>query len=200
MRFILDCRVALAVCLTSAAALGQPGAKDVSKRHSTQESCLDAARAALGPRAAVLRCGDLNRSGILEAVVALVLKPNRKRCTPASRVLILRLREAGWRQVFEARPRFQIRNTEGYVGIDYIDDADFYRGYCVVITDASASQLFSIVLAYIGSDGRVDEEGLPIGVAWNRKVGRYQEIASNEGPLKFAPEIKNPPHINTQKR
>jgi hypothetical protein len=200
MRLISIGRIvlALSICLSSATtALAQAGAKAASTIN--QRSCLDAARAALGPGAVVLRCGDLNSSGTPEAVAALVLKPNRKRCTPASRVLILRFERAGWRKVFDAGEHFEIRNTEGYVGIDYIDDANVYRGYCVEISDRSGSELFSVGLAFIGSDDRVDEEGLPINVAWNSKVGRYQEIVSNDAPPKFAPELKNPPHINTRK-
>ena len=40
-------------------------------------------------------------------------------------------------------------------------------------------------------------EGAPIEIAWNSKVGRYQEYAANEDPVGFKPELKNPPHIRT---
>ena len=93
---------------------------------TNQGSCLDAAASTVGARAVVLRCGDLNASGTLEAVVAVPLKPDRKDCVPVSRLLVLRRDPTGWKPAFEAGPHSEIKNTEGYVGVDYIDDSDLY--------------------------------------------------------------------------
>jgi hypothetical protein len=199
MRLIVGCRIVLAFSLCIC---GAPlaSAQSVAKAVLTndQQSCLKGAQAALGPGAVVLRCGDLNGSGKLEVVAAMVLRPSRKQCTAVSRIVILGGANSSWTQVFLAGTHFEIKNTDGYVGIDYIDDADQYRGFCVEITDRNRSEPFSIALAFISSGGRVDEDGLPIRVAWNSKVGRYQEIESNEGPPQFASESKSPPHRNSK--
>jgi hypothetical protein len=191
-------RLAFVVVIGSAVALAQPRAHELARLN--QQACVDAAKATLGQGAILLRCGELNGAGIQEAVVALGLKPISRRCTAVSELRILRHEAAGWKTAFQADRQFQIKNPAGFVGIDYIDESDAYRGFCVDITEHKAQERFSIALSFIVADGTVDEEGLPIAVAWNTKVGRYQEILSGGDPVLFAPEKKNVPHINIQER
>src|ERR1039457_1837629 len=121
-------RLVLILLVGSAVSLAQPRARNLSSPN--QQACLDAARATIGQGAVVLRCGDLNGTGIQEAAVALVAKSVRSGCTPVSRLLILRFERSGWKTAFEAE-RFQTKNASGFVGMDYIDDSDTSRGYCV---------------------------------------------------------------------
>src|ERR1039457_6658689 len=122
------------------------------------------------------------------------------RCSASSSELNVVILNCSWKTAFGAN-RFQIKNPAGFVGMDYIDDSDASRGFCIDITDRKAPGQFSIGLLFIGADGKVDEEALPIDIAWNSKAGRYQEVVSNEGdPVLFAPEKRNVPHINSQER
>jgi hypothetical protein len=137
-----------------------------------------------------------NASGTLEAVVAVPLKPDREDCVPVSRLLVLRHDPTGWKPAFEAGPHSEIKNPEGYVGIDYIDDSDLYPSYCLKISDAKGGQPFLISISFIASDDQVDEGGIPLDIAWNSKVLRYLEIVSGDGPVVFAAEKKDVPHIH----
>jgi hypothetical protein len=123
-------RLVLTLLVGGAVVLAQPHQPDSGSLN--QQACFDAARATIGQGAVVLRCGDLNGVGVQEAVVASILRLVRKGCTPVSRLLILRLERSGWKTAFDAE-RSQTKNASGYVGMDYIDDSDTSRGYCVEI-------------------------------------------------------------------
>jgi hypothetical protein len=90
--------------------------------------CLAAARTILGPAAVVLRCGELNAAKDLEVVAVLRRKiaspPNY--CEPLSRFVVLRYEKTGWKTILDGAK--EIKNPEGYVGLDYIDDSPEYMG------------------------------------------------------------------------
>lgn len=173
-----------------------PAARLIGQRAVTpSRACISAARAVLGANALVLRCGDVNGSGTQEAVAALRLKsvPTREECAPVSHVVVLRSDKAHWTTALDVAK--EIKNPEGYVATDYIDDSYHFPGYCLELSDkrSDGATAFTIFLTYLNPSGAV--EGSSTEISWNNKVNRYQEFADVGG---FKPEIKNPPHINTR--
>jgi len=79
-----------------------------------------------------------------------------------------------------------------------LDSSD--PSYCLQINDAKGGQPFLISISFIASNGKVDQGGIPLEIAWNSKMRRYQEIVSSDGPVVFAAEKKDPPHTNLKKR
>ena len=161
------------------------------------QSCLDAVRRLLGPRAEIVKYGGLNGPSVLEAVAIQRLgKPGRgDEAIPISRLIILRLEASAWKLILDVSENKT--NEAGYVGIDYIDDSYEFHGYQLLLADHSSDGEvgFTVELIYLNAGGV--PEGAPIEIAWNSKVGRYQEYAANEDPVGFKPESKNPPHIRT---
>jgi len=167
--------------------------RPASSRVAVPQACLDAIKMALGPGASVLRYGALNTTSAPEVIAAVKLKsfPAHADCTPVSRMVILRLEKSGWKTILDASK--QIKNSEGYVGIDYIDDSSSSPGYCLQMSDhrSDSAHVFTIFMSYLNKAG--DIEGSSIEISWNSKLDRYQEFADVEG---FLPEVKNPPHRN----
>jgi hypothetical protein len=165
-----------------------------------QESCLAAARAALGPGAVVLKCGHLIGPGDLEVAAAIPLRPFRADAsgTAVSRLVILR-KAAGtsrWVNEFTADKDWT-RNPAGYVGVEYIDDSFKYTGYRVSFSGrrSDGAPGFTLFLFSLNPNG--SNEGVPLEVGWNRSVKRFQEFSYEAEPVGFRAEIKNPPHIRT---
>ena len=158
--------------------------------------CMSAVRASLGPGAVVLRYGHLSTTTASEAlaVVKLASAPTHRECVPVSRAAVFRLEKSGWKIALDAAK--EIRNTEGYIGLSYIDDAHVLYGYCLSTTDKRSDGVpaFSLYLSSLERDGT---EGLPTEISWNQSVGRYQEVTANAGS-RFKPELKNPPHIHSR--
>jgi len=166
---------------------------------SIPEGCIKAAKAALGPKAIVLGYGNIGTKEDEEAFAALRLESIRasKGCIPVTEIVIMRQGSDGWRTIFEARRHMQIKNPEGFVGIEYIDDSFDYPGFCLDITTRKPSEPFSFALTFLKNGGI--GEGLQLYIGWNSAVRRYQSM-TYENPPTFEPEIKNPPHINVGKR
>jgi hypothetical protein len=166
----------------------------------TSQVCSDAAKRLLGPKVEILKCGFLNDTTILEtvAIVGIGCTPLHHEGTLVSRLAVLRKESSGWKAVLDVGK--EITNGEGYVGIDYIDDSFQFHGYRIVLADhrSDGKPSFTIRLSYITQDGESD--GIPLEIAWNEKVGRYQEFTANEVPEGFRSEIKNPTHVRTRKQ
>jgi hypothetical protein len=86
-----------------------------------RQSCMDSARLLIGSGAELIRFGHLSKGAPLECV-AILRSPKASRTggTPVASLSILRHDGATWVRVFEANR--EMRNPEGYVGLDYIDD------------------------------------------------------------------------------
>jgi hypothetical protein len=68
------------------------------------------------------------------------------------------------------------RNSYGYVGVDYID-ANWHGNYWIELSKPADPGGLSLTVRYSTENGRgVDDEGVPVLIGWNKKVGRYQEI------------------------
>lgn len=143
----------------------------------------------------MLRCGKLNSRGKLEVLAAVKLTrvAAPKYCTPVSRFAILSLQNAT--RTIEVDGAKQIKNPEGYIATDYIDDSPDLPRYCLKATAqrSDGTSGFTIFLNYFGARGEI--EGSSTEISWNGKAGRYQEFTDVEG---FRPEVKNPPHIRTR--
>ncbi len=162
---------------------------------------LEAARTALGPGAVVLRVAHPDGTDSTEVLAALSLAsiPPSQGCTPVSHIVVLRRSTEGWQTVLDADKDGQVKNPEGYVGVDYIDDSQENRspGYCADLSQ-ELDKHFSLALTYLTAAGA--EDGIPVYVEWNDKVGRYQSSIINSDPPGFESELKNPPHVDTSKR
>ena len=116
--------------LCAAVAFGQPGSS------SRAQSCLAAARKALGPQAEVLKCGDLTGNNVLETVAATRIKRfhTTEKGVPISKLVVLRSDKPDWDVELTVADRV-MRNQVGYVAMDYIDDLPSsrraYAGYLV---------------------------------------------------------------------
>jgi hypothetical protein len=149
----------------------------------------------LGPDAEIVKYGRLNGTNTVEAVGIVKIKglALNGEGIPVSQLAILRL-DPRWRLVLRASEDW-IKNDAGYVGIDFIDDSFRISGYRAKLsnqtTDGEAG--FMLDLSFLLPGGESDE-GTPIRIAWNAAVGKYQEVVSNDGPVEFKPEIRQPPH------
>jgi hypothetical protein len=141
-----------------------------------------------------IRSGRLSGGAPEECVAVVVAKgfASLREGTAVLRLVILRDDRGRWPVVFEAGR--QLRNSDGYVGLDYIDDAFDFRGYRLKLGDkgCDGAARFTLVFWYLTSEGA--DDGLSIEVGWNRATGRYQEFdCFSEAPV-FKTELKNPPH------
>lgn len=94
-----------------------------------QQDCLVAARKALGIKAQVVRCGELNTPGVQEVIAALPAKypPGDYSELAIWKMVILRHEPSGWRTALTASR--EIQNEAGYIGLEYIDDYFHFMGY-----------------------------------------------------------------------
>jgi len=173
-----------------------------AQRHATNseaKSCSDAAKKALGFEGEVVRCGYLTGADTLEAVAVLRLEQFRDRgdSIAVSKLVILRQNSPEWNVELTA-DRGWIRNSAGYVGIEFIDDSEQIFGYRASFSDRRSDDVaaYTIYLNFLSPTGH--NEGTAIEISWNPSVARFQEFAYGEDPEGFKPEIKNPPHIRTR--
>lgn len=166
----------------------------------SDSQCLSAAKSALGPNAEVLKCGELTKTRALEAVAFLPLKGLRKTTdgTPISKLVVLRRERSQWVVELTADQN-PPRNRVGYIGIDYIDDSEKGGRYRISCHDEGSNEIprFTIALFYLSPNG--ENQGMPVEIAWNRPLRRFQEYTVNHEPEGFQPENKNPPHIHRRK-
>lgn len=136
----------------------------------------------------------------MEAVAFVRLKQFKvdRNGIPVSRLVIFRKVHSHWTVVLDAAKG--IRNPVGYVGSDYIDDSYGYPGYRVSFSDRRSDDkpAFVLWLYFLGTDG--EPEGIAAEISWNPAVGRFQEFGGgDQPPLRFLPELKNPPHIRSSR-
>ena len=182
------------VCCAFSACARPKDAGTVAKDHTPD--CLAAAQNVLGPEAEVKRCSNLEKE-VVEAIAIVRLKQfaENKEGIPITKLVILRQTESRWEIALDVAK--QIRNPNGYVGIDYIDDSEQYPGFRIAISERG-KQPFMLALSYMRRDG--GSEGIPIYISWNSATGRFQELISNEGdPDRFKDELRNPPRISRDK-
>lgn len=167
---------------------------------SPAQSCLEAAKKALGPDAEILKCGHLTGTDALEVVGAIRLTQFRATAdgVPVSKLIVLQQQESRWVTELTADEN-AIRNPAGYIGVDFIDDSDKFSRYRVSFYDKDSHQVpgFTLAVFYLSPDGH--NEGIPVEISWNPSVERFQEYTENHAPPGFQPENKNPPHIRTRK-
>jgi len=161
--------------------------------------CLDAAKHALGTGAEIAKCGHLVGGLSVEAVAFIRLERFKDNADglPVKRLVILRTADSHWYTALDVAK--EVQNPSGYIGIDYIDDSEQYPGFRAAFLDRRADGKvgFVLQLTYLRQDGT--SEGLPMWIAWNPDVGRFQEFTVNEEPGGFVQEVKNPPHIRSAK-
>ncbi|MEW5980348.1 MAG: hypothetical protein AB1898_31560 [Acidobacteriota bacterium] len=158
---------------------------------------MKAARRLLGPKAEILRYGDISKNGKIEAlaIAKLTADPGSGKDILISRAIILRREGSEWNVVLDAAE--QIKNKEGYIGLDYIDESSGFYGYRLTLNDRRGDEqpAFTIYLTDLGPDG--EPQGTAIEINWNPDVGRYQEFSYGDYPAVFKPELKNPRRLRS---
>jgi hypothetical protein len=164
-------------------------AQEVAKPSTVD--CGSEAKRALGPRAQVLRLGDLTGEGSIECLAVVSYQTRDEHKVLIKSGAILQLHGNRWDRVLSIEG--QVRNPQGYVGLDFID-ASYTHGFALSTDDerSDGTKGFTLYLTYL--DPQLKPEGVAIQVSWNPKVHRFQEYAPNElNPPDFKPEVKNPP-------
>jgi len=182
-----------------------PGAKTLrpdqyTPRESADEACLAAAKKMLGPETQVFKCGHLTGTDALETAAGVRLRQFRltREGTPVSKFVVLRRENSQW--VTELRAdQAPLRNPVGYIATDYIDDSHDYGRYRVSFYDEGSNQLLGLFVDVFYLSPRGENEGIPVEIGWNPKVGRFQEYTENRDPVGFQPENANPRHIRTRR-
>jgi hypothetical protein len=159
------------------------------------KDCLKAAVRLLGSKAEILHYGDVSKNGKIEAVAIARLAPDAtvRKDILVSRAMILRREGSEWSVVLDATE--QIKNEQGYIGLDYIDESSGFYGYRLSLDDRRGDDqpAFTIYLTDLGPDK--EPQGAATEINWNPNVGRYQEFSYGDYPAVFKPEVKNPPRL-----
>jgi len=179
-----------------------PSAASTSNRELNSAavgSCRQAGKAALGPAAKILKCGKLIGQRSLDAIAAIPLRqyPDTGDGIAVSSLVILQRQKTKWKVVLRADRKNWIRNSAGYIGIDFIDDSADFVGYRVSFSneEAPAAPKFTIWLSYLRRSGH--SEGIATEIKWNPSIRKFQEYTDTQDPAGFRSEIKNPPHFHT---
>lgn len=172
--------------LCTAVAFGQ------SASSNRAQSCLAAARRALGSQAEVLKCGDLTENNVLETVAAIRIKrfPTTADGIPVSRLVVLRQVGRGWSCEL-AIDKDSMRNSFGY--IEYLKGyPGTSNGFRVSFgRDKEISRTaFMVWLYFLSPTG--ENEGTAVDITWNAAVKRFQEFSYDGIQHGFQPEVKNP--------
>lgn len=155
------------------------------------ESCRTEANRLLGIRAQVLKAGDLLGTGNVQCLVVLpYAAKGGSRERKVRRGVIVQREGSTWHELL----RFDdtIRNPQGFVGIDFLDDEPTF-GFLLETADerSDGTRGFTLYLTWLNP--HLQPEGIAVQLAWNRKVRRFQEYAPNElDPPDFKPELRNP--------
>jgi hypothetical protein len=171
------------------------------------DSCLEAARQALGPAGEVARCGHLTRTPPLETVAVIRLKQfpgTADGGIAVSKLVVLRqTRTSQWRTALTV-DKICAKNNMGYLGEGYIIDvpkyaralAGYYVWYSNYIDTEEKKPGFAIVFQSLRWDRDEEEEGTSWEIAWSPSVERFQYYTDNEDPSGFRPEKKNLPRLS----
>ena len=167
-------------------------------------SCLQAAKKELGPAAVVLKFGNLTGTSALGCVAGVPLKQSRNTAdgTPVSSFVILRQSlSPGWKTELTGDKSW-MRNDTGYLGLEFIDDSHPSAGYRIGFKDRRSDGEPGFVLYVYYLSPRAEDEGLPVEISWNPKVGRFQEFdyGIDLHGIGFRSEVKNPRHVRAQTR
>jgi hypothetical protein len=171
----------------------RPTSGEVTVARQDRSSCESAAKDVLGPKAQVLLCGPISRKGVREVLGVVKLDGlNQGEWIGVAKFAILREAEPTW-EVELIADEGRMRNPVGYVAVDNIDDSYRPRYTIQYSGGMSSGKDIDLLVRYIGPNGETDS--LPVEVAWNDVVNRFQEYPL--GGSDFAPEIKNPRHWNS---
>ena len=154
--------------------------------------CVRVAKEKIGAMAELIEFGSLSPRSPTECVaVDRINEMSDPKKLFVRRLVILRRVANGWTVALDVAK--DITNPEGFVGIDYIDDAFKFEGYRVDLARQgfNGASRFTIAVTYL-VNGK--EDGVPIEIGWNPETGRYQEFGYSTADA-FKQELKNPPHI-----
>lgn len=157
-----------------------------------RDLCAAAAKNALRAEVLLVRFGDLTGGGKPGCVAVVPQGTNQgEKKILSRRGIVLQANGDQWRELL----RFddEIRNEQGYIGIDFIDP-DYHYGLALETDDQRSDGTKAFTMYFTFLDAKLKPEGLAVEVSWNPKTRRFQEYAPNElDPPDFKPEIRNPP-------
>lgn len=155
-----------------------------------QHECLVAARRALGPKATVLKCHEVNQAGVLELVATIPVAPKSRSAHEifSKDLVILRRIGGEWKTVLRASRLIQ--NDAGYIGSDYIDDCSPFWADAIEFRNERPDGRKGLVVSIQWRAFENDTDPWPTDVAWDSSTGRYREITGDG----FRAEKKNLPH------
>ena len=192
----LDCVMFIAVIASALVgfirASAQVPSHDVREHQSVvqQQECLKAAQRVLGPRARLLKCGELNQTGILESIAAIPVKPKSHVVQGifATDLIILRGSHGDWKTALRASRLIQ--NDAGYIGIDYIDECSPFWADHIEFWSQRPDGHAGLVVSIQWRGFENDTDPMPTDISWDNAIGRYREITADG----FQSEVKKPPH------
>ena len=202
MRFavLLGCLLVFSPALAVSAARvpGQSASDTPSKPLPTKAGALESAHQLLGNYAEIVRYGELNRPGMIEAIA--VVKIGAGTATSVLHVTdlaILQFRDGDWK-VALSTDKYGAKNNSGYLGVEFLNDAIAKASFRLKILERGGGRSgFRLLLTSNAKDGRVDKGAVPVVIGWNARVGRYEAL--DDRGAKFMPEVANPPNLKSEK-
>jgi hypothetical protein len=204
MRFktLLGCVfVLLPAFAGSAARVRQQTAPDASTESKPQPSkaeALESAHQLLGNYAEIVRYGELNRPGLTEAIAVVKIGAGSgSSALHITDLAILQFRDGDWK-VALSTDKYGAKNNSGYVGVEFLNDAITKASFRLKILEGgTARSRLRLMLTSTAKYGRADKGAVPVVIAWNAKVGRYEAL--DDHGVKFMPEVANPPNLKSEK-
>ena len=163
----------------------------VAQVSTNQTRCEAEAKRRLGDVFHVVEFGQLIGDSSLECVLILPYSGAAGQELRARSGVVIAWDGKQWRELL--RFNNQVRNDQGYIGVDYIDP-QYHYGFALRtnVRRSDGSNGFTMYFRFL--DAKLRPDGLPIEVSWNPKVKRFQEYAPNElDPPDFKPEVGHPP-------
>ena len=155
-------------------------------------TCAAEATRTLHSEVLVWRFGDLTGEGKSACLAVVTTGGNQaKEEIHAKRGIVIQSDGKEWRELL----RFdeQIKNKQGYIGIDFIDP-DWHYGFALKSDDQRSDGTKGFTIYFTSLNAKLEPEGTETQVSWNPKAQRFQEYAPNElDPSDFKPEVCNPP-------
>jgi hypothetical protein len=171
-------------------ALGQAPSNKVDEGVAQQRGCLKTAQRVLGPKAKVLKIGELNHAGVLECIAAIPVAPKSPSVSGifAKDLVILKRNRDEWNTALRASRLIQ--NEAGYIGSEYIDDCSPFWADHIEFGAKRPDGQKGLVISIQWRESEDDNDSMPTDIAWDDATGRYRETTENG----FQREARNLPH------
>ena len=170
--------------------LAQAPSPKVDEGVAQQRECLKAAQRVLGPKAKVIKIGELNHTGVLECIAAIPVAPKSPSVSGifAKDLVILKRNRDEWNTALRASRLIQ--NEAGYIGIEYIDECSSFWADQIEFGAKRPDGQKGLVISIQWRAFEDDTDPMPTDIAWDDATRRYRETTVDG----FQLETKHPPH------